>query len=50
MRQREEATVRFEPCEAWTVGTDVNSGACVECGWLEEDHWLAELDRRRVRV
>lgn len=44
-QQRQEVTVRFEPCEGWTVGPDLSSGACLECGWLEEDHWLAELDR-----
>lgn len=40
--------VRFEPCMAWESGPDVASGACLACGWLEEDHWLAELERRAV--
>jgi hypothetical protein len=38
--------VRFEPCTAWEAGADPAAGACVGCGWLEEDHWLAELERR----
>jgi hypothetical protein len=38
--------VRFEPCTAWEAGPDPAAGACVGCGWLEEDHWLAELERR----
>lgn len=40
------AEVRFEPCGAWEAGPDVTTGACLSCGWLEEDHWLAELERR----
>jgi hypothetical protein len=38
--------VRFEPCTAWEAGPDLAAGACASCGWLEEDHWLAELERR----
>jgi len=38
--------VRFEPCTAWEADADPAAGACVGCGWLEEDHWLAELERR----
>jgi hypothetical protein len=38
--------VRYEPCMAWEAGADPASGACLGCGWLEEDHWLAELERR----
>ena len=40
------AEVRFEPCTVWEAGSDPAAGACVACGWLEEDHWLAELERR----
>ena len=38
--------VRFEPCTAFETGPDPAAGACLGCGWLEEDHWLAELERR----
>jgi hypothetical protein len=38
--------VRYEPCSVWEAGSDLASGACTVCGWLEEDHWLAELERR----
>jgi hypothetical protein len=38
--------VRFEPCTVWEAGPDLAAGACLACGWLEEDHWLAELERR----
>jgi hypothetical protein len=38
--------VRYEPCMSWEAGPDLTSGACLACGWLEEDHWLAELERR----
>jgi hypothetical protein len=38
--------VRFEPCTAFEAGPDPAAGACRACGWLEEDHWLAELERR----
>jgi hypothetical protein len=40
--------VRFEPCTVWEAGPDPAAGACVACGWLEEDHWLAELERREA--
>ena len=50
MRDNQEITVRFEPCESWTSGPDMSTGACVGCGWLEEDHWVAELERRTVSV
>ena len=40
------AEVRFEPCTVWEAGPDPAAGACLGCGWLEEDHWLAELERR----
>ncbi len=36
--------VRFEPCAVWEAGADPASGTCLLCGWLEEDHWLAELN------
>jgi len=38
--------VRFEPCQMWSAGSDPSAGACAECGWLEEDHWVADLERR----
>lgn len=38
--------VRFEPCHTWAPGSELSAGACAECGWLEEDHWLADLERR----
>jgi len=38
--------VRYEPCAAWEAGSDPAAGACASCGWLEEDHWVAELERR----
>jgi hypothetical protein len=38
--------VRFEPCTVFEPGSDPAAGACLACGWLEEDHWLAELERR----
>ena len=38
--------VRYEPCSVWEIGADVATGACAICGWLEEDHWLAELEHR----
>jgi len=38
--------VRYEPCAVWEAGSDPAVGACAGCGWLEEDHWLAELERR----
>ena len=41
--------VRFEPCTAWEAGPDPTAGACVACGWLEEDHWMAELQRGVAR-
>ncbi|HLF41355.1 MAG TPA: hypothetical protein VI854_07770 [Acidimicrobiia bacterium] len=40
--------VRYEPCGAWSPGPDPTAGSCAECGWFEEDHWLAELERRPV--
>ena len=33
--------VRFEPCTAWEAGADPDAGACVGCGWLEEDRRAA---------
>ena len=42
----ETPEVLFEPCAAWEAGPDPATGACLSCGWLEEDHWLAELERR----
>ena len=42
----QSAEVRFEPCTVWEPGPDPAAGACLGCGWLEEDHWLAELERR----
>jgi hypothetical protein len=38
--------VRYEPCAVWEAGLEPVTGACQGCGWLEEDHWLAELERR----
>ncbi|HVW34395.1 MAG TPA: hypothetical protein VHL53_17815 [Acidimicrobiia bacterium] len=38
--------VRFEPCTVWEAGPDPATGSCLSCGWLEEDHWMAELARR----
>jgi hypothetical protein len=38
------AVVRFQPCEAWSPGPDPADGACAGCGWLEEDHWLADAE------
>jgi hypothetical protein len=38
--------VRFEPCMTWESSPDPVSGSCLFCGWLEEDHWMAELERR----
>jgi hypothetical protein len=38
--------VRFEPCITFEAGPDPAVGACLACGWLEEDHWLAEVERR----
>ena len=40
-----DATVRFEPCETFTAGVDPDAAACSACGWFEEDHWFAELER-----
>lgn len=39
------STVRYEPCDGWVAGADVGAGTCAGCGWFEEDHWLAELER-----
>ena len=41
----DDSTVRFEPCETFLAGTDPTAGACSACGWFEEDHWFAELER-----
>jgi hypothetical protein len=41
----DDVTVRFEPCEAFLPAADPTAAACSECGWFEEDHWFAELDR-----
>ena len=38
--------VRYEPCAVWEASADPAGGGCAVCGWLEEDHWLAELERR----
>ena len=43
-----DATVRFEPCETFSAGSDPTHGACSACGWFEEDHWFAELERKRT--
>jgi hypothetical protein len=43
----DDATVRFEPCETFMAGIDPTAGACSACGWFEEDHWIAELERSR---
>ena len=40
------STVRYEPCDGWSAGPDLGSASCAECGWFEEDHWMAELERR----
>jgi hypothetical protein len=42
--------VRYEPCAIWEAGPDPATGVCVICGWLEEDHWLAEFERRADHV
>ena len=42
--------VRFQPCDSWEPAHDVTTGACAGCGWLEEDHWLADLERTREPV
>ena len=44
----DDATVRFEPCETFMAGADPTAGACSACGWFEEDHWFAELERSRT--
>ena len=41
----DDVTVRFEPCGTFLAGPDPTMAACSECGWFEEDHWFAELDR-----
>lgn len=43
----DDVTVRFEPCETFMAGPDPTAGACSACGWFEEDHWFAELERTR---
>jgi hypothetical protein len=45
-----EQGVRFEPCDSFIPGNDPGAGTCTGCGWLEEDHWLADLERRPVGV
>jgi hypothetical protein len=47
---RKEQSVRFEPCDSFAPGSDPAAGACSGCGWLEEDHWVADLERRPVPV
>ena len=42
----ETPEVLFEPCAVWEAGSDLATGACLTCGWLEEDHWMAELERQ----
>lgn len=44
----DEVTVRFEPCEIFMAGPDPTAGTCSGCGWFEEDHWFAELERART--
>ena len=46
----DDATVRFEPCETFTIGADPTVAACSACGWFEEDHWFAELERTEPGV
>ncbi len=41
----DDATVRFEPCGTFTTEADPTAAACSACGWFEEDHWFAELER-----
>lgn len=41
----DDITVRFEPCGTFLAGPDPTAASCSECGWFEEDHWFAELDR-----
>jgi hypothetical protein len=41
----DDVTVRFEPCGTFLAESDPTTAACSECGWFEEDHWFAELDR-----
>lgn len=42
--------VRFQPCQVWTAAADPSAGVCAECGWFEEDHWMAEQERRAEPV
>lgn len=48
--ERSNAKVRFEPCDVFMAGSDPAAGTCAGCGWFEEDHWLAELERPGVGV
>jgi hypothetical protein len=40
--------VRFQPCEAFSPDPDPAAGACAACGWLEEDHQVADEERQLV--
>jgi hypothetical protein len=44
----ESPRVRFQPCEAFSAGPDPAAGACAACGWLEEDHLAADVERQLV--
>ncbi len=46
----DDVTVRFVPCDTFLAGPDPAAAACSECGWFEEDHWFAELDRPVAKV
>ncbi len=50
MPEETPVVVRFQPCEAWSPGPDAAAGACAGCGWLEEDHWLADAERVERQV
>jgi hypothetical protein len=40
--------VRFEPCHEFAPAEEPWAAACTDCGWLEEDHWPADLERVKV--
>ena len=44
----ESPRVRLQPCDAFSPGPDLTAGSCATCGWLEEDHLAAEVERRLV--
>jgi hypothetical protein len=46
----DSSLVRFQPCEAFCAEPEADSeaGICAACGWLEEDHRAAEVERPLV--